>query len=296
VRHDRNRGTAASRNTGVRAARTEWVALLDSDDEWLPHLVDVLWPRRDGHVLVSGCGISVGADRPRYRGAPWSRPHVLRSPEQAITPENPIVTSAVLLHRATVLALDGFAEDRRRSEDLDLWFRLLEVGTALVVPDVVCRYHHHAQQKTTALTDTRAQQQAILASYAGRPWHRPALLALDAAHRWDELRERPASRAGQLRGVLHAAGSPRRALALARLLGFRARVRRRTGAWTADGEPVGAVAARIRADRPAGPPGPPAGARPDHDGPRAPDGSPRRDDRPDHPEPDHDEEVRVVPG
>ncbi len=40
IRHEKNKGEAAARNTGVLAAKGEFIAFLDSDDEWLPEKLE----------------------------------------------------------------------------------------------------------------------------------------------------------------------------------------------------------------------------------------------------------------
>lgn len=41
--HEQNQGAPAARTTGVKAARADWIASLDDDDEWDPYKLEVQW-------------------------------------------------------------------------------------------------------------------------------------------------------------------------------------------------------------------------------------------------------------
>jgi glycosyltransferase involved in cell wall biosynthesis len=217
IEHASNLGAGRTRNDGIEAARGDWVALLDCDDEWLPQHLETLWAARDGHVLVSAAAVTTGdAGPPRALG--WARrgPLLLQSPAQAVVPEPCIRTSGVMFRREDALAVGGFRPELRRAQDLDLWLRLLERGTGLALPVVTSSYRVHSAQLSADRPTGWAAQRQILSSYADRPWCTPAVRRKrDAAITWDQSR---------MRAVV----DPRNLLTVARLLLGR-RAQRRLG-------------------------------------------------------------------
>jgi GT2 family glycosyltransferase len=185
IRHERNQGAAAARNTAVAAATQPWLAMLDSDDEWLEDHLEVLWRLRGGHVLVAGASMACfdeAGQPPMYSGTVMPRARTLRSPASLI-PLNPLSASAVLVAREAVVAAGGYNTELGYAEDWDLWLRVLERGTGVITPSVVCLYHVHAGSKSQHSVGPAEAHDRIVRSYVGRPWCSKALL-----ERWSGLR------------------------------------------------------------------------------------------------------------
>jgi glycosyltransferase involved in cell wall biosynthesis len=230
IRQDRNQGVAAARNRAVRAATQDWIALLDSDDEWLPgHLAD-LWPRRAGHVILGATAVTSGGT---LIGCERETPVELATGADLLRSGNALVASTVLARRDALLAAGLFRDGMSRGEDLDLWLRVLETGSGLVSPTVTVRYAIHPGQASDARDSMRAAHREIVRTYRDRAWCSPTVVARsDAILDWDELRAE--FRAGHRTRAAGAAArllaDPRKLAGVAELLLARARMRRRARA------------------------------------------------------------------
>jgi GT2 family glycosyltransferase len=244
VQHGENRGAAWARNTGLQAASHPWVALLDSDDEWLPHHLATLWGlREDGHVLVADSALQRNDDDPsdcRYLGPGTRRPVKVTSPATLMYPANFISASSVMIDRRLAISVGGFDTQYRYAEDLDLWLRMLEHGTAVVSGRVAAIYHIHTGQKSLHKHGPRSTKRAIAEAYSGRPWWSQSIIRRRLARdSWDDLRG--ALRAGRRRDAvkpaLHLLSDPRHALAVLEIVRWRRLVRRRSSMLGRDGQP-----------------------------------------------------------
>jgi glycosyltransferase involved in cell wall biosynthesis len=237
IEHEVNQGEGGARNTGVRQATHEWVALLDCDDEWLPSHLETLWPARDDHVLVGSAALAVSGDPRDHRVYGWAGrgQRVMSTPSHVAVPENNLVPSAVMVRRDAALEAGGF-RPLERAADLDLWLRLLERGTAVAIPKVTALYHVHPGQVSTDQSQMDAAHRSVLDSHADRPWCTRSLLlrhegvvAWDAARAaWADGAPRVSTGATLARRLAH----PQRAAGVAQLLAGRF-MRRRLAARTA---------------------------------------------------------------
>jgi glycosyltransferase involved in cell wall biosynthesis len=125
-----NRGLAGARNTALRAARGQFLTLLDSDDSWEPGFLAAqlaVFEQHPDTALVTGSARCLGGPR---NGQP-ARPEIPGTPvltvEQMMADETAVFIMTTF-RREVVEAIGLFDAGKRRSEDWDYWLRAVQAG------------------------------------------------------------------------------------------------------------------------------------------------------------------------
>ena len=123
LRHNKNRGAAAARNTGIAAANGRWIAFLDSDDTWEPSKLARQVEHLTKHAQFKACATGFRLHRPNgiVTLSPVSRPgqfcfDILLGCR--ISPG-----STLMVERSVFSEIGVFDESMKRLEDWDWLIR-----------------------------------------------------------------------------------------------------------------------------------------------------------------------------
>jgi glycosyltransferase involved in cell wall biosynthesis len=152
IRLKQNRGAAAARNEGIRAARGDAIALLDSDDSWEPHHLATVASLLEQNPEAAAAGTAVrmvGAKTGVWKGRiPEGPPTVVirEAFKDWLTP-----TSSTVVRRDALLAVGGYDESERYSEDFDLWLRLARRFRFVASREITANCLSHPDQLSSNL-------------------------------------------------------------------------------------------------------------------------------------------------
>ncbi|MEJ5359833.1 MAG: glycosyltransferase family A protein [Desulfobacterales bacterium] len=128
IRHDKNRGLPASRNTGIRETESELIAFLDADDAWLPlKLEKQLAEFRENpevglcYTDIIECDFKLS---PRNDGRKFRRRKAEHVFEELYLSAFPIPPSTVMVRREVFDVCGMFDETMLKAQDYECWLRI----------------------------------------------------------------------------------------------------------------------------------------------------------------------------
>jgi len=141
-----NQGVSVARNTGIEAARGDYLAFLDADDVWLPHKLQrqVECLNKQSNVSAVGCGHYV-ADRelnvleekiPLHSQSPLDDLLLFRS-------NHGLCSSTLLVKKNVIYRVGNFDPSLSTSADWDLAIRIAHRYEVAFVAEALVYYRQH---------------------------------------------------------------------------------------------------------------------------------------------------------
>lgn len=171
--YQENRGLGGARNTGIRAARGEFVGLLDADDQWLPDFMETMLSLATGHPEASiyycyARSMDMeGRELPQLYGGPNMKSEILY---QTLLRANFLIPSTIMMRRSIVLAAGLFEEADRAihgCEDWDLWLRIAPKFDFVGTPACLVRYRIHENTFSANPAGMQRAVQAVVEKHFG---------------------------------------------------------------------------------------------------------------------------------
>ena len=146
--YQENRGVSAARNRGIENANCEWIAFLDSDDEFHPEKLQkqVAFHQENSNILMS-----YTAERWIRDGKEVKVPKKYQKIGKDSFAENVeycnIAPSSVMLHKKVIQSVGMFDETLWACEDYEFWLRILmHFEAGLINEALITKHAGHEHQ------------------------------------------------------------------------------------------------------------------------------------------------------
>jgi len=149
--HESNRGRSAAANTGLKAAKGDYINFLDDDDIFYPHHVEKLiaWISLKRVAVAYSNVLSVYFDRPPYLTEHCKRDELIYNigfdPDRILF-QNYIPLMSVMFNKKNLDKTGLFDEDLSVFEDWDLWIRMSRHFTFSHVDEVTAEYRFYGSE------------------------------------------------------------------------------------------------------------------------------------------------------
>lgn len=166
---EESRGGNYARNTGIRAAQGDYIALLDDDDCWLPEKTD----KQVRLLQEKNCGLVYCLPRMEIISANGKTRYKNIKPEECFHGDmsrrilmliNCCTTSLMLVRKDLLVQIGLFDENIRYWQDYELTLRAAQVTPFYFVPEQLCIYRqdNHDRQRLTNRLEGWEDNQALI--------------------------------------------------------------------------------------------------------------------------------------